>query len=156
MKFKVRPSGLARLLATSFALGAGVAYFFDERSGGRRRALVRDKFVHFRNELRSATERELHDLGNRTRGFLKDAKHVLANEPVADDVLIERVRARLGHVCSHARTIQVNAKGNGVIELRGPIDPIERPKVLTALRLVPGVRGIDDDLDARTSLSPGM
>lgn len=154
MKLKLRYSSLARLVATSFALGAGITYFFDKRSGGRRRALLRDQAIHLRNMLNLTLRRDFRFAQNRARGLVHDAKGLLAREPVADDVLVERVRSRLGHVYSHARDIEVNAKGNGLIELRGSVHADEKPKVVMALRSVPGVRAIDDDLDVRTSVAP--
>jgi hypothetical protein len=146
-KLRIGILSLARLVGTSFAFGAGLTYFFDPRSGGRRRALARDQINHFRHVLSVTLRRDLRDLGNRARGLAKDAQHLMANETVDDQVLIERVRSKLGHVYSHARSIEVNAKGNGEIELRGPIDASEHAKVVSSLRLVPGVRAIDDDLD---------
>jgi len=145
-KRKVGVASIAQLAVASFALGAGVAFFFDSRAGGRRRALVRDKLIHFRNVLRITVQRDAHDLGNRARGLVAETKTRLASEDVTDDVLIERVRAKLGHVSLHAHAIEVYPKGKGIVELKGPISAIEYPRVLAAVRLVPGVRGLDDDL----------
>lgn len=135
------------LAVGAFAAGAGLAFFFDARSGGRRRALVRDKVVHARNVARREWHIRTKDLSNRARGTIAEARRYVAHEDVSDDVLVQRVRAKLGHVCSHAGAIEVKAKTDGTIELKGPILAIEYPQVLAAIRLVPGVHHIDDDLE---------
>ena len=60
--------------------------------------------------------------------------------PVADDVLAERVRARLGHNVSHA-SIEVQV-AQGEVTLRGPVLDAEVDGLLRAVRAVPGVRGV--------------
>ncbi|MBI2388761.1 MAG: BON domain-containing protein [Deltaproteobacteria bacterium] len=133
----------------AFAAGAGLAFFFDARNGGRRRALLRDQLVHTRNVARRELHFRTRDLSNRARGTIAEARRFVAREEVSDDVLVERVRAKLGHVCSHAGAIEVKAKAEGTIELKGPIPAIEYPQVLAAIRLVPGVHHIDDDLEVQ-------
>lgn len=131
----------------AFIGGAAAMYFADAQSGGRRRALVRDKAIRAQNIAIDTLEYVEKDFENRTRGMLTRVGNILERAPVSDDVLVERVRSKLGHVCSHPSAIQVNAKGNGMIELKGPVLAREKIPMLAALALVPGVRMIDDDLD---------
>lgn len=49
------------------------------------------------------------DLGNRTRGLEHELRSRLAHGPVEDEVLCERVRARLGSVASHPGAVEVAA-----------------------------------------------
>jgi hypothetical protein len=49
--------------------GAGAMYFLDPEEGRRRRALVRDQFVHWQNVARKTLQGSSKDLANRARGF---------------------------------------------------------------------------------------
>ncbi len=131
----------------AFISGAAAMYFADAQSGGRRRALVRDKAIRAQNIAIDTLEYVEKDFENRTRGMLTRLGNIVDTSPVSDDVLIERVRSKLGHACSHPSAIEVHAKGNGVIELKGPVLAREKIPMLAALALVPGVRMIDDDLE---------
>ena len=133
----------------AFAAGAAVSYFFDARNGARRRAQVSDQIVHLRNVAIQQFAYRTHDLSNRAHGLVAEVKKRLSETQTDDDILTERVRAKLGHVCSHAHSIEVHPKGKGVIELKGPVLASERARVLSAIRLVAGVHGIDDDLETR-------
>lgn len=134
---------------SAFAAGAVASYFFDARNGARRRAQVSDKIVHLRNVAKQQFTYRKHDLSNRAHGLVAEMRKRLSETETDDDVLTERVRAKLGHVCSHAHSIEVHPKGKGVIELKGPVLASERARVLTAIRAVAGVHGIDDDLEPR-------
>jgi len=50
-------------------LGAGAMYLFDPRMGRRRRALVRDKAVHYSKKLQCAVDTVGQDLANRVEGM---------------------------------------------------------------------------------------
>lgn len=60
-------------------LGAGAAlmYLFDPNGGRRRRALIRDKAVGVSNDLRQGFNARTHDLANRTRGLMHEAKSMV-------------------------------------------------------------------------------
>lgn len=54
---------------TAAGLGAGLMYFFDERSGRRRRAFVRDKMIRLSHEMQDACDTIQRDVQNRWRGL---------------------------------------------------------------------------------------
>jgi len=64
---------------------------------------VRDKVLHraMRSRTRSTSARR--DLINRLRGLSAEVRAALHPGPVPDEVLVERVRAKLGRVPAHAR-----------------------------------------------------
>lgn len=105
------------------------------------------------HEVEHAAKIGVKDLGHRMEGFVARLFGA-PDAPVSDATLVERVRARLGHVCTHPHAIEVSAKGHGEIELRGPIEAAEADHVVAALARVRGVRGIDDDL-SRVEHLPG-
>lgn len=135
----------------ALAAGLGLMYFLDPRSGGRRRALVRDKAVRSEHVARQALVHAMRDAENRGHGLRARAEGLFRGGVVDDDVLVQRVRAKLGHVCAHPHAIQVLSKGNGCIELKGDILVTEHFGTLAALSLVRGVRLIDDDLQIHES-----
>src|SRR5256885_15114097 len=68
-------------LATGIAIGAGLMYFFDPEAGRRRRALVRDKAVHYQKETAKYASDTTRDLRNRAYGVYAEARG-LAKEAV--------------------------------------------------------------------------
>lgn len=135
-------------LTHGVALGAGLMFLLDPRQGGARRALVRDKSVRVSHELEHAANVGARDLSHRLEGAVARLFAPRAGETVGDDVLVERVRARLGHVCSHPHTIEVIPRGEGTIELKGPVLANEKAQLVASLGRVRGVRAIDDNLEA--------
>lgn len=61
------------------------------------------------------------------------------------DRLVQRVRARIGHVASHPRSIQVSASG-GRVTLSGRVLAAEHADLVAAARHVRGVREVNDAL----------
>ena len=127
-----------RNLAVGVGLGMALAFVFDPSRGRRRRALARDKMVRVTRKTRDALDAAARDIANRTKGIAAGTAGRSADEAVDDEVLVERVRAKLGRVCSHPRAIDV-AASNGEVTLRGPILVREADDVVSAIR---GVRGV--------------
>jgi hypothetical protein len=122
-------------------IGAAAAFILDPSRGGRRRALVRDKIVRATRLTRDGLDATARDMSNRARGIAAATRGRLWNGGTTDDeVLVERVRAKLGRVASHARAIDVLAK-NGIITLRGPILVSELGNILA---MAESIRGVED------------
>ena len=126
-------------------LGALFMFMSDPDRGARRRGLVRDKALHGARVGGRALTATAADIANRTRGIAANAWGSIRREAVDDDLLIERVRAALGHVCSHPRAIAVEAI-EGEVTLRGDVLSLEADRVLAAARSVRGVSEIVDEL----------
>lgn len=127
-------------------VGAGVMYLLDPQHGRRRRALVRDQVTHFVHLTQDAVDDVSHDFTNRYRGAINRTRQHAHAEPVSDDVLVERVRSRLGRVVSHPRAISVEAEGGGRIRLQGAIFSREVDRALRRVAAIPGVREVDNQL----------
>ena len=121
-------------------LGTGLMYLLDPDRGRRRRALLRDKGAWAVRKTGECWQVTTRDLRNRTQGLVSEAKSHLSSAPVEDDVLVERVRAKLGRVVSHPGAVHVTAQ-NGTVTLAGPILASEVPEVLSC---VSGLRGVND------------
>jgi uncharacterized membrane protein len=143
-----RPSAISWLanLAIGAGLSAGLLYFFDSGRGKRRRALIRDQFVHDVSQSRKGADVAVRDARNRIRGSLAGIWSLLKRDDPSDDVLIERVRARLGRCVAHPSSIEVDA-ADGHISLSGKVLDREHDDLVDALKLVRGVKEIENRLD---------
>lgn len=129
-------------------MGAALAlYVLDPVSGRGRRAHARDKWVKARHLAHDAVETTRKDVTNRLHGLEAEVKARLKHEEVPDDVLLERVRAALGHCVSHPAPIEVDVR-DGEVTLRGPVLTHELPHALARIRGVRGVRRLHNLLRA--------
>ena len=126
-------------------VGAALMYFFDPDRGHRRRTLVRDKVEAAGNKASDYAEKMGRDLRNRAYGMVEETKALFRHEEVTDEVLVERVRAKLGRYSIHTGALEVSAH-DGLVTLTGPILADELPTVLRATRFVRGVKGVENQL----------
>lgn len=136
---------------TGFVSGAAGAYFTDPAAGRRRRAYVRDKAFHYYRfggrQLRFA----LRDLVFRTYGQSHRIAQMMRDERVDDDILVERVRAKLGRLVRYPHGVEVAARDGAVI-LKGRAMEEEVWRLHSAVARVPGVRSVQSDLRRRRPL----
>ena len=132
---------------TGFCLGAALMYAFDPRGGPRRRALARDKFVRLTHKAGDGIDAVARDASNRAAGSVAKVRRRFRSEQPSDEVLVERVRAVLGHAVSHPSAIDVEAR-HGTVCLSGPILTSEVSSLLRAVESVPGVNSVDNQLEA--------
>lgn len=137
-------SSLAAAVAVALA-SALATYYFDPRSGRRRRALLRDRATRTMHETRDLLDTAVADARNRARGLYSLTSARLHPEQTDSQRLAERVRSKLGRVCSHPRAIRV-AINEGNVTLRGDILGHELASVLRAVRHIPGVRNVVQEL----------
>jgi hypothetical protein len=131
---------------TSLGVGAGLMYLLDPQQGARRRALLRDQLVHAARKTRDAVDTTSRDAANRLHGAAAEARSATQPAVVRDDVLVERVRSRLGRVAGHPRAIEVAAT-DGRVTLRGPILAADVERVIHGVAGVRGVREIDNQFE---------
>ena len=72
------------------------------------------------------------DLGYRTGGLVAEARAVVRHEAVTDDILVQRVRSRMGRAVSHPHAVEAIAK-DGRVTLRGLILAGEVKDLLSAV-----------------------
>src|SRR5215469_17518540 len=104
------------------AVGAGIMYMMDPDRGHRRQALARERGGSVLRRASRKVSKLASDVQNRTRGLLAQVRH--SHEPVDDDVLISRVRTRLGRLVEHPHQVDVIARG-GVVVLSGIVGRTE-------------------------------
>jgi uncharacterized membrane protein len=124
-------------------------FLLDPDRGARRRALARDKSVHVVHRFASLFDKAARDLGYRTGGLVAEARAVVRHEAVTDDILVQRVRSRMGRAVSHPHAVEVSAR-DGHVTLRGPILAGEVRELLSTVDRVQGVTDVDNQLEVHT------
>lgn len=132
--------------------GALAMYFLDPQAGRRRRARTRDKLAHYRRRLRDGYDVTLRDSQQRARGMVAMSRRLLQRESVPDETLAGRVRAVLGRYVSHPHAVEVATQA-GAVTLSGPILKHEVHPLLRAVKGVPGVRSVENRLQAHNDTS---
>src|SRR5262249_24223535 len=130
-------------------LGAGLMFMLDPDRGRRRRALVRDQMTHAARLLARATGATSRDLTHRIYGAMAESGNLFRREEISDDVLTDRVRARIGRSVSHPHAISVTVN-NGHVSLSGPVLAHEEPRLLSGVSSVRGVKGVENVLTVHT------
>jgi uncharacterized membrane protein len=140
--------GHGRSVVAGVGVGAGLAYFLDPDRGARRRARLRDTLAHASTRTRRAIGTTSRDALHRTYGTAAAIRSGLTQAPVTDEVVVERVRAKLGRLVSHPHAVGVMAS-DGVVRLRGPILKKEAERLIHAVHRIHGVREVIDQLERR-------
>lgn len=137
----------AMIFAGGMSLGARLMYLLDPDHGRRRRAMARDRALWLAHQAELTVDRGVRDLFHRAQGAADETFSLLAPKPASDQVLRDRVRSRLGRATSHPHAIEVEAK-DGWVTLKGPVLQEEVRRVLWAVRAVPGVKHVDNLMQA--------
>jgi BON domain-containing protein len=137
--------------------GLGLMYFLDPDQGRRRRALAKDQMVHAVYKTGDAMDATSRDIANRARGAVAELRGRLRNEAVSDDILRDRVRARVGAVVGHASSIEVEVQ-DGRVTLGGPVLAHDLDRLLRRVAAVRGVQDVDDHLEVHAEAGnvPGL
>lgn len=72
-------ASVALAAAIGAAVGALAMFMFDPVSGQRRRALARDKALHYQKELVDTVETTARDVRNRAQGMVAEARGAVSN-----------------------------------------------------------------------------
>lgn len=128
--------------------GAGAAFLYDPHRGKARRARVRDQGKKLARDAFAAAVDVQTDIANRLRGSVLERLHAAEEEYVSDEVILERVRSKLGHVAHDPHKIQINVS-DGHVVVSGKARPHEVNKLVHALRHVRGVVGVEERFGPR-------
>jgi hypothetical protein len=135
------------MLVALAGAGAGLMYLLDPDMGNRRRALMRDRWTRLSRTTGEALDVTSRDVRNRARGVVAELRSRLTPPShVGDDVLHDRVRARIGQIIGHARSIQVRVD-DGSVTLSGPVLQSEVSRLVRRVGRVRGVREVVNALD---------
>lgn len=141
-------------IAAAFAAGAIAMYYLDSTMGRRRRALARDKIIGVAHDAADLAQAQGRRMADRARGALATGSldRTSSTEPQSDAQLRERVRARMGHLVSHPRAIDVTVEG-GIVRLSGQVLAKELDGLLSQISEMKGVRKVHNALASLTDPS---
>ena len=144
------PKKLSRIAFFSM-LGAGAAglgvYFFDSKDGHKRRTRFIKQTKTVVAAAKHEAEKSLKDAQHHFVGGIACLSARLRNEEATDEVIVERVRSRMGRVVAHPHPIKV-VSDQGLITLWGPIARHELLPLLYKVKATPGVKDIQNHLTA--------
>jgi len=136
------------------AVGAGLMALLDPQSGKRRRAVIRDRSARAARKLSETAGKRWRDLTHRGTGAAVKVQRLAKEvEVVTDEILQERVRAKLGRLVSNPSSIEVTAQ-NGIVTLTGPVLEEELDRLLRGVRSVRGASGVENSLEVHSQ--PGQ
>jgi hypothetical protein len=140
-------AGKLSVLAAGIAAGAVAMFFFDSVSGGRRRALVRDKIVGAGHDAAYAGQAKGKRAFDHLRGLFstRHLDRVTRSQPENDQQLHDRIRARLGRVISHPKSVHVEVN-QGRVTLTGHILTKEVAELLNEVERNAGVKAVHNQL----------
>lgn len=141
---------LGRNLLVTLGAGAGLMYFLDPTAGRKRRKMFADQCARMQRDFTCFLDKGLCDLTNRVDGAMAETRGLLSTEQHCDDrVLHDRVRSKLGRYVSHPRAIHIEAR-DGVVRLRGHVLSSEVTPLVSGLRMLRGVKHLDNQLEVHT------
>jgi hypothetical protein len=145
----------ATIALVGAGIGAAAMYMADPASGRRRRGRIRDVAVHTTKVVRATTGASSRDLEHRLSGLAARSRWWIGHRtPPIDDVLVARVRARVGRLVAHPAAIEVHAS-KGVVTLRGTVSETEAAHLLAGVGKIHGVLAVDDRLGRRAGEAGG-
>lgn len=142
-------------LISAFLTGVGFMYLLDPANKSRRQAMARDKAARFSRLVTHALSVVGRDMSHRWQGLTAAIKFRLYQDDVTDDILIERVRAKLGHVVSHPHSVEVSVE-NRVVTLSGLIPSNEIQPLLATVGRVHGVTAVVNNLVPHAQTVAGL
>jgi hypothetical protein len=135
-----------RMLA-AIGVGAGVMYVLDPEGGRRRRAVARDRMRSVVARTGDAVDVTSRDMRNRAQGVVAEIRSLLRHDGrTSDEVLLQRVRSRIGEITGRAGAIDVTVS-DGRVTLRGPVLRSEVDRLLARVRGVRGVQQVESQLE---------
>lgn len=147
----------AMTLISGIGLGAGLMYVLDPDRGNRRRALIRDKAARSLNKTGDAIGVTSRDISHRTRGLVSGLTTLFSDDQATDEVIVARVRSKMGRVVSHPGSVEVTAS-QGRVTLSGPILTAEARDLLKCVSSVKGVESVESRLELHDTADnvPGL
>ena len=126
---------------------AALMYLMDPEKGNERRATLREQFTKFMNKATTQTETLIGQISDRAQGVAAEAKQKLSTEDTPDEVMVARVRSAIGHVLTNAHEVDVIAN-QGLITLTGSVPTAETETLISTIKALPGVHGVENRLEA--------
>ena len=137
-------------LATAFAAGAAAMYYLDPATGRRRRALVRDQGVAAGHDIEDYARAKGKCAADRLHGAAAEAHAHMADHPVGDQQLHDRIRTKLGRLVENPGDVSVHVQ-DGHVVLMGSASAAEIETLATSVAAMRGVGDVDVRLSEPTA-----
>jgi len=134
-------------LVTAFTAGAVAMYYLDPTTGRRRRALARDQGVAAGHDVEDFARAKSKRAAHRVQGAVAKTRAKISPEPVGDEQLRERIRAKLGRVVEHPGAVEVKVH-DGRVVLSGSATKAEIDELNQTVSSMPGVEDVVSRLSA--------
>lgn len=131
---------------TNIGIGSIGMYYLDPHRGAKRRALLVERFIHGKHKTQDLLNKASRDLVNRGQGIVAKAQSFYKPANVSDEVLIARVRSKLGRYVSHPHAIVVHAD-QGKVTLSGLILEPEIAPLLFRLNRMTEIKEVVNHLE---------
>lgn len=147
----LRSGGMQSNFSFLGGIGAGVALMFllDPVRGRRRRAVLKDQLIHQLNRAGKGVDVASRDLVHRAKGLVHEIRYeatsFLKPERVSDEVLISRVKSKIGRFATRPSAVEVLAHHGNVI-LRGEAFEDEIYDLLLVVSSIHGVENVQNEL----------
>ena len=143
-------------LAAGLGLGAGLMYLCDPDRGRSRRSKLKGEASGLLHRGEGRVEKHGKDLLNRVRGFaVKVAEEIAPQEQPTDELLLERIRGKMGHILANPHGVHVRVE-NGVVTLEGKLDHPERHHLKEEIRAMAGVKRLNAHLGHGPVFNPAL
>ena len=139
-------------VALAFAAGAVAMYLMDPNTGRRRRALIRDRGASLGHDAEHYVRGKVKRAAHRLKGVAARGRASLSSQPLDDERLHDRIRARLGHVVGHPHDVEVHVH-DGWVQLKGAVAEEEFDDLLREVSSMRGVRNLESLLRTTSSAS---
>lgn len=144
------PKKLSKIAFFSM-LGAGAAgfsvYLLDPKDGQKRRSRLIKGTKKVVATAKHEAEKSLKDAQHHFVGGIACLSARLRAEEATDEVIVERVRSRMGRVVAHPHPVKV-VSDQGIVTLWGPVARHELLPLLYKVKATPGVKEIRNHLTA--------
>jgi hypothetical protein len=100
-------------MLTGLALGAAGMYFLDPQQGKRRRASMRDQWMHLKSQTPKQMEKKMRHLQNQAKGLMHEFQGGLSqSDSGGSDDRMEETESQAGRMQSAARGASAGAGDN--------------------------------------------
>jgi uncharacterized membrane protein len=134
------------MLLGGLAAGAAALYFLDPDQGQKRRTAFATKAKRMGKSVAEEASKSGRDAWHQVAGNARKIWNRVSWEQPDDDILVERIRARLGRIVSHPPDVHV-ASDHGTITLWGRAPNREIYAMVRTLGSMHGVREIRNHLE---------
>jgi osmotically-inducible protein OsmY len=144
-----------RIFALGTALGALLAYLFDPENGRRRRAMFADRAAATARSGGRRAARAGAGIGAEAYGVTQQVKHRQEEPKELDDAtLADKVRTQIFRDAEAPKGDVVVNVQDGIVQLRGEVEPELIEVLVTQAREVQGVRDVENLLHTPGTQAP--